>query len=292
MKRAIDFAARLNLLVWKALPHDAFVRAYRHAPLRRVLNLAFRRKDPIGWTFPVSCYNAGTTFIKDAITRSPKVVGMPVEGDILTSAPSSFERGGFPRGMLANRNAIELSRSSDTPTDRILITRDRVPWIRSDRQFVDKSISNRMRIPKLRTAFPSARFVCFVRSPDGVIAGIKQRSRPSNVGEYSDEIPRDQRVYFYKTILNDADDSDTSFCSYGSFVADPKDATVTLYRSLGLRQVLVEDASDGISIEGKQLSLRSRPATESLASDAKTQVLDYLQQLGTIGGNSHMPAAE
>lgn len=289
MKSAKDVAARLGMPAWRALPYDAFVRAYHHAPLRGVLRLPFPRAQPAGWIFPVGCYNAGTTIIKDAILSHPDVVGMPVEGDTLTSALDSFEEGGFPRGMFANRDVIERTRS-DGELDVERIIRDWAPWIRGGKQFLDKSISNSMRIPKLRSAFPGARFVCIVRSPAGVAAGIKKRSRPAHGGEYDDRFLRDQWKYFYETILADEDPSDTVFCSYESFIARPGETTVQLFRQLGLREVSIDDAEGGMSIDGRLLSVRSRPAADPLSPDPRNQILEHLRDLEAIDERSPAPA--
>ena len=288
MKSAKDLAARLEMPVWKALPYDAFVRAYRHAPMRGVLRLPFPRVKPRGWIFPVGCYNAGTTIIKDAILAHPDVVGMPVEGDTLTSALDTFEEGGFPRGMFANHDVIERSRNvGDLDVDRII--RDWAPWIRGGKLFLDKSISNSMRIHKLRSAFPGARFVCIVRSPAGVIAGIKKRSRPSHGGEYDDGFLRAQWKYFYETILGDEEPSDLSYCSYESFVASPSETTESLFRGLGLRRVPIEDDESGVRIDGRRLSVRSRPTPDSLPSDPRTQILEHLRDLRRTENPSSTP---
>lgn len=262
----------------RALFAEAMIRAWTVAPVRALLRPFLARREPGGWIFVVGCYNAGTTIVKRAVMAHPQVVGMPVEGDTLTSHLHQFEDGGYPRGMFANREAILAARAA-APPDPARLAADWAPWIREDRHFLEKSISNSMRMAQLRAAFPGCRFVAVVRDPEDVATGIRRRSRPANGGEYADDFLRGQWSFFYRTILEDADPEDTVFCSYEGFIQDPAGETTRLHAALGLPAVEVEHQEGRLSIAGQDLSIRPLPVERVAWSDGRRQAEETLARL-------------
>lgn len=276
--------------MWKALPYEAFVRGYQKPWLRSVLRAPFPSRLPRGWIFVGGSYNAGTTIIKNALIAHPSVRGMPVEGDILSAAFPNLEVGGYPRGMYANREQIDQERATGQ-LDLRQICRDWSPWIRSDHDFLDKSIANTVRIPQYRRAFPGARFVMVVRDPEDVARGIRKRSRPSGGGEYSDEFLDQQWHYFYSKLLHDAA-ADTTFCSYEAFIRSPQAETERLYRELGLEPVPMSVQGEQLTIGAAQLQIRPLPREREEYASALDQLQAGLARIeGRLGSALHRGSA-
>lgn len=275
MSRLARIAKRHRMPLGKALLYEVLVRAWRYPFLRALLRIPFGSRQPKAWIFLVGSYNAGTTIVKNAILSHPDVTGMPVEGDIMTSALDDFESGEFPRGMYANKDRIEADRAGAAP-DPKRIEKDWSPWIRSDRRFLEKSISNSVRMPHLRTAFPGCRFVCVVRHPEDVAKGIRKRSRPKAGGEYQDDFLDQQWAYFYETMLKDGQASDTVFCSYESFIQDPAVEVERLFRALELPEVPIRKEGESLHVGSVEHRIRPLPVERAVDADAVQQLKDHL----------------
>ena len=231
------------------------------------------------------CYNAGTTVIKNAVSLHPDVSTPPVEGDMLTSGLSNFEVGGWPRAMLGNAYEIEKFRSSGKINlDGVL--RDWSPWIKPDRSFVEKSIANTTRIKDLRQSFSPSKFVCISRSPDAVVSGIQKRSSPTGLARkyldsdaFSDQFLYSQWYFMYSMVLQDAEASDTCFCSYEAFLSDPVQTLSALFHFLDLRPVDISFSDDQLSVDGVRLYIRPLANTPSYRAESKTQLKHELAEL-------------
>jgi hypothetical protein len=281
MGKLARIAKRHRMPVWKALVCEGLVRAWQRPSLRAVLRLPFRKREPDGWIFVVGSYNAGTTIVKDVIFAHPQVAGMPVEGDILTDALDDFETGQFPRGMYANRDRILADRAAPPP-DANRLRADWAPWIRSGQRFLEKAISHSMRIPHLRAAFPGCRFVCVVRHPEDVAAGIRKRSRPAAGGEYQQEFLDQQWAFFYRTILEDSLPEDTIFCSYEHFIRNPAAETARLHEELGLPAVELRHEQGVLHIGAVERGIRPLPIERDVPADGREQIVETLAQIEKV----------
>lgn len=255
-------AKRHGMPIYKAIGYELFIRSYRKCLLRFFLKLLFNKKKPLGWIFLVGCYNSGTTVLKNSIAAHPDVVTPPVEGDVLTTHLSQFEDGGWPRGMLANSYLINQHRQNDT-IDANELESDWRPWIKTNRYYLEKSISLSVRIKLLRKAFPGCKFVCITRDPQAVIEGIGKRSVPgqqaqtiTGSSQYSDKFLLNQWAYIYNLILEDSNDNDTIFFSYEEFIASACDAVEELYRFLGLSNVPISYENNTLKIADSKILIR------------------------------------
>jgi len=257
--RLRSVSERLGLPWYRALPVEAFVRLYRRRRFRALLRPLFPARQPRGVLFVLGCYNSGTTVVKNAIALHPDIAIAPVEGDRLTDALPTFEAGGWPRCLFGNRSEVMRERRyGEVSAGRFLS--DLRPWIEPDRYFLEKSISNTVRIPLLRRAFPGTRFVCVVRGEAGVIHGIRRRSRPMalarrilGVDDYPEALLARQWRFFYSMVLDDmnAHSGDVLLCSYEKFIADPVGELGRLFAFLGL-------SPQPIELRGRMLHVGSR----------------------------------
>lgn len=237
-----NLSHRHQVNVLYAIFVEMFVRLYAFSSFRILCKIIFRMKEPERYIYVVGCYNSGTTIVKDAIAMHSKVCTTPVETDNLTNAIDSFENGEWPRCVFGNCYSVIDSRQHGS-FDKKQYMSDLRPWTRTGMTFLDKSISNTLRIPKLRTSFSNAKFICVVREPEGVVRGIQKRSLPGSVASevlgsncYPDELLMRQWVFFYQLVLNDYKDKpeDIYFCSYERFVREPESELTSMLGFLGL----------------------------------------------------------
>lgn len=262
--RLTRVSKRHNLPWFQALAVESFVRLYRRKFFRMILRSFFRLKRPLGIFFVVGCYNSGTTVIKNAISLHPDVAIAPIEGDRLTSALSSYETGGWPRCLFGNCNEVIADRRHGK-VEANLFWSDLRPWVDSHKYFLEKSISNTVRIPLLRKAFPGTRFICVVRDVEGVIQGIRRRSRPHDLARKilgTSEYPRDlltrQWRFFYSLVLQDTNaEKDVYFCSYEKFIAEPQAEVAKLYEFLGLSPQPLAYHDSILSVGGRSLTIQN-----------------------------------
>ncbi|MCP4772062.1 MAG: sulfotransferase [Planctomycetes bacterium] len=275
MSKLARIAKRHRMPLGKALLYEALVRAWRFPILRSVLRIPFGSRRPKAWIFLVGSYNAGTTIVKNAILSHPDVAGMPVEGDIMTSALDDFESGDFPRGMFANKERIMADRAGAAP-DAQQLEKDWSPWICPSQRFLEKSISNSLRMPHLRTTFPGCRFVCVVRHPEDVAKGIRKRSRPQAGGEYQNDFLDQQWAFFYETMLNDGQAQDTAFCSYESFIQNPAEEVTRLFQELELSPVPIRHEGEVLHVGTVPHRIRPLPVERTVHASAVEQLKEHL----------------
>lgn len=262
--RLARVSKRHNLPWYQALVVESFVRLYRRALFRRILRPFFRPKRPLGIFFVVGCYNSGTTVIKNAISLHPDVATAPIEGDRLTGALLPYETGGWPRCLFGNCHEVVTDRRHGK-VDADLFWSDLRPWIDTHKYFLEKSISNTVRIPLLRKAFPGTRFICVVRDVEGVVQGIQRRSRPYGLArkilgasEYSHELLSRQWRFFYSLVLEDmSTEKDIYFCSYEKFISEPDTEVAKLYEFLGLSPQPLAYRNSRLSVGERSLEIHS-----------------------------------
>ena len=246
------------------------------------MRVFFSKKQPRGVHFVVGVYNSGTTIVKELIAAHPDVTTPPIEGDRLSGALSSFEEDGWPRAMFGNAFKIRGERQCKELSASELIA-DLVPWIGNSSWLVEKSISNTLRIPQLRHAFPGTRFVCVVREPEAVVRGIQKRSQPTgkarelfNSDSYPGSFLLRQWAYFYRTVVEDAeaDSSDICFCHYEKIMAEPAEELGRIFVFLGLPEVTLENDPGGLLVNGKKILLA--PSSKKGSADYSDRPLAHM----------------
>ena len=267
-------AARHRIPAYLAVPYEIFIRAYRFPFLRFFLKRFFREYRPEGMIFVIGSYNSGTTIIKNAIAAHPDVASAPIEGDRLTTALCSFEEGGWPRGMYGNCVRIHAQRKTGEVSAKRFFS-DLRPWLRDGKQFLEKSISNTVRIPALRKAFPGARFICVTRDPEAVANGIARRSRPQGLAAKildADRYPKSflfrQWIMFYRLVVDDVDNAlnDIYFCSYEKFVESPHTQLEGIFEHIGLKKPQCAFSRDLLRVGDISIFIHNRKASSTTFS--------------------------
>lgn len=257
---------RHGLPFYKAIPYELFIRTYKMPMLRMALKKLFPEKHPREIFFVIGVYNSGTTIIKNSISAHPDIAAAPIEGDLLTHALSSQENGCWPRGMLGNCFKVMEERRTGRISAEQFIS-DLRPWIKNEKYFLEKSISNTLRIPLLRHAFSRPRFVCVVRNPVDVVRGIGKRSRPCGFASkilMSSRYPvvflLRQWVFFYKLVILDylENKHDIYLCSYEKFIDHPVEEISKIYQFLGLGSIDCSFRNGDLVLSGKSIPIRPR----------------------------------
>ena len=265
---------RHGLSLAKSLAYEIYIKLYRYNPkFRTLFQLFTKTKKPKQVFFLIGAYNSGTTIIKNTISTHPDVSIAPIEGDLLTSEISNMEEGGWHRCLYGNKDSINEYRDEVTINPKQLL-KDWSPWIKEDKYFLEKSIANSVRISQLRKAFPGCKFINVIRAPDGVINGIKKRSKPTgdaskqlNSDTYPDELLYCQWSYIYGLIESDSKSKDTYNCSYENFIANPESSTKSLFKFLELKTISLKLNSNILSIGANDIYIRPLPEN--------TNIIDY-----------------
>lgn len=272
LKKLDSISRRHQMPLWKALPYELFIRAYQRPIFRKTVKCFFRENKPVNVSFVLGCYNSGTTVVKDAIALHPSIAIAPVEGDLLTDALDGYEKEASPRCMYVDAVHIINERKHKKLNAEQIIS-DWAPWIRPDKVFLEKSISNTIRINKLRLAFNGAKFVCVTRNVDGVVRGINRRSHPSGIlsqilggDKYPDKLLIRQWLMFYSLVLSDYDDkkADIYFVSYEKFLSSPLDEVEKIYAFMGLSPIELTYMDDFLAVRNKSLHIRSSDQNKNL----------------------------
>lgn len=253
---------RHRVSVMYALWYEFFIRIYKVKPVRKVLMHLFKKKEPKNIVFVVGCYNSGTTIIKDAIAAHPGISSAPIEGDQLTDVIDDNEFGIAPRAMMVNICDVVKDRRVGA-VDRNMFLSQLRPWIKTGKVFLEKSISNTVRINKLRSAFPGSKYICVTRDIDKVSSGIKKRSRPTGIlrqilgqDSYPDTMLVRQWQMFYSLVLRDYDSEDIHFVSYEKFLLSPVDELNKIIDFIGLDAVELTFTSNTLSVGNKSFHIR------------------------------------
>jgi len=279
-KKITQIKNRHNLPVLIALAYELYIRLYRNfAFLRPLLRLFSKKNKPKNIFFIVGAYNSGTTIIKNVIGAHPMVTIAPIEGDLLTSELSNMEEGGWHRCLYGNKEKVNKYRASVSFNARKLLM-DWSPWIKNDKFFLEKSIANSIRVEQLRKAFPGCKFINVIRSPEGVIKGIKKRSKPTgearlklNSDLYPDSFLYCQWSYIYGLINSDSNPDDTFNISYEKFIDNPESSTQAIFNFLAIDVNEIEFKADTLMIGSKKLYIRPSHNNKVLADYSNPEFL-------------------
>lgn len=273
-------SSRHEMPIVKSFFYEAYVRMYRYSPAFRSLSRLFiSTKTPKQIFFIVGSYNAGTTIVKRAIAAHPSIASLPIEGDLLTSELSNMEEGGWHRCLYGNKEQVNNYRKS-VDIDAEKLFKDWSPWIKKDQYFLEKSIANSIRIKQLRKAFPDCKFINVIRSPDGVINGIKKRSKPTDEARkklgsdaYPDKLLYCQWSYIYGLIRLDSKPEDTFDISYEKFIDNPESSTKAIFDFLGIDANDIEFKANTLMIGSKKLYIRPSQNNKMLADYSNPELL-------------------
>jgi len=270
INRLKKIATRHGLPVYLGVPYEVFIRLYAFSIFRSLVRVFISPKQPMRVDFVIGSYNSGTTIIKDAIAAHPSICSAPIEGDQLSGVISNNECGIAPRAMMVNVCEVVKDRRDNSVDTEKLIS-DLRPWLVKGKIFLEKSISNTIRINKLRSAFPGSKYICVTRSVDGVVKGIKKRSKPAGVlrqilaqDAYPDSILLKQWRMFYSLVIKDYQDSDVHFVSYEKFLESPVEELQKIFEFMGLDEIDLAYSDDLLSVGDKALRIKGREKSNGI----------------------------
>ena len=263
IRRLSKIAKRHGMPLHIGLVYEVFIRLYKIKYFRNIVKHLIKYKVPKRVDFVVGCYNSGTTIIKNVIASHPDVCTAPIEGDHLTSAINLNEFDIAPRAMVVHLFDIENERLN-CKINRKNFLSDLRPWVLNGKVFLDKSISNTVRINKLRLAFPGAKFVCVTRNIDSVARGIIKRSHPSGLlrhilgkRDYPISLLIRQWVMFYSYVLCDYSRKrdDILFVSYERFLSSPVDETKNIFSFMNLEPIALSYKDNILNVADNSLNI-------------------------------------
>ncbi|MFB6355023.1 MAG: sulfotransferase [bacterium] len=148
--------------------------------------------DPDRWIFVTGCYNSGTTLLSRIIEFHPSVAGLPDEGALLTDLLPYPEQYGWPRMWYKCRGKLHLDKSLEPKQRAKTIKRQWSLWLSSNcDNYVEKSVSNVLRLPFLQHHFSPSFFIHIIRNGYAVAEGIQRKARLQhwNNPEYQSQYP-------------------------------------------------------------------------------------------------------
>lgn len=272
MKDFNDLKIRHNMSLMNSIAYELFIRLYKVWFLRLIFKALVNNNEPKRMDFVVGCYNSGTTIIKDVIAAHPDVCSAPIEGDQISDSINDNEYKIAPRAMVANVcKVLNERRTGEVNSDELIS--DLRPWIKKGKIFLEKSISNTVRIKNLRRAFPSSKYICVTRNVDGVVRGIKKRSKPEGIlrdvlgsESYPDTLLIRQWIMLYSLVLKDYSDSydDMHFVSYEMFLSNPVNETKKIFEFMGLNHIEVELEGEFLTIGQSSFHIRGQNSTKNM----------------------------
>ena len=128
------------------------------------------------WIFIVGCYNSGTTLLDQILASHPEISGLPDEGVVLTDQLVTPEDFNWRRMWWKCKKEMKNS-EIDVKKDAAKVKKHWSHFYDFKKSyFVEKSISNSLRIPFFNKHFKPAYFIHIVRNGYAVAEGIKRKA--------------------------------------------------------------------------------------------------------------------
>lgn len=203
-------------------------RLYGYRAFRKAYQLVHPYRAPDRWVFVLGCYNSGTTLLQRLLSHHPEVSTLPFEGVRLTGELPRPEDFGWTRMWCRCEDRVALPASEDVETAE-RVKRDWGAFLDRDASvYLEKSISNLLRVDWLARHFESARFVGIVRNPYAVAEGIRRKAvpRPPVLHEVGRQYPirwaAEQWVRAKEIMDDQSSDQQNLLCiRYEDLVEDP-----------------------------------------------------------------------
>jgi len=217
------------------------IHLYRKQWIRAIVRTFWTSVKPNKWVFVVGCYNSGTTLLANLLALHPKISGLPVEGVAFTSHLKKPEDFGWTYMWHKCKDEISLPPVRD-PKKAKEIMKDWRPWFsKSATIFLEKSVSNMLRMGWLEANFNPTWFVAIVRNGYAVAEGIRRHARPGNYNNpyYKKQYPIElcaeqwrQAAYILRQEVNKR--TNLKIIRYEDLVANPVEMLQNIWNWLGL----------------------------------------------------------
>lgn len=157
---------------------NALFKAYRIKNARRILQLFSTPKHPKKWVFIIGCYNSGTTLLNRLLGGHPQISILNREGVQLTDQLPVPEMFGWNRMWHKCLDKLVIAESQNKRKVETIIHDWSFYYKKGSSVFVEKSISNAVRMKWLEINFQPAYFVYITRNPYAVAGGIRKKALP------------------------------------------------------------------------------------------------------------------
>lgn len=145
---------------------------------------------PKKWVFILGCYNSGTTLLYSILHNHHDIITLPDEGTALTDQLPTPENLNCPRNFALCRDALEAEFQKVAEEKRAdIIKKHWSVWCNqekhTDKIFVEKSISNLLRIEFFERYFQPAHFIFISRNGYAVSEGVcrKTKEKMQSIGK-------------------------------------------------------------------------------------------------------------
>jgi len=137
---------------------------------------------PDRWVFILSCYNSGTTLLRQILGRHPAIGILPGEGVRFTDVLPRPEQFGWNRMWCQCVDAVRLPAGPATSAVARRIQRQWSLLFPRRPVLLEKSIANAARLPFLADHFRPAYCIYIVRNGYAVAEGIRRKAQPLKWG--------------------------------------------------------------------------------------------------------------
>lgn len=234
--------------------------------------------QPQQWVFVISCYNSGTTLLKDMLAQHPAIGVLPGEGVRFTDALPRPEALGWNRMWCRCAAAMRLGAGQEFAGRAGRIKRQWSLLYPRRPCLLEKSIANAARMPFLQAHFQPAYFVYLVRNGYAVAEGIRRKARPDKWGnpEFTGAYPiglcaRQWRDTHRRVTADRSSAQHFLSVSYEKLTAAPRATLARITGFLGLEPLPSAVFERAWSVHGKKSTIRNMNP-ESLARLAPADV--------------------
>jgi len=261
------------------------IRGYQSSLIRNFITKFVKIKQPKKWIFVIGCYDSGTTLLQNLLAYHHEISTLPVEGATFTKYLRRPEEFGWTMMWVKCKSKIELPRRYE-PEMAKNIMRDWSPWFdESASIFLEKSVSNLVRMQWLEENFKPASFIGIIRNGLAVAEGIRRRARPWRYKDnpYKTRYPIELCAKQWQ-VASEVMDSESQkverfyLVKYEDLVKEPVKVLRNLWRWLGLKPEPIKVYSDTLNICGRQILIRDKnqESINRLCRDEIERVLNII----------------
>lgn len=174
---------------------------YAKTYLGRIFSsLLGKQANPEKWVFIIGCYNSGTTLLSAVLSKHPDISTLPTEGAFIANGMATPESFGWVRMWHKCVDKIEQNNQTSDKNMKNIKSSWGFWFNKKKSVYLEKSISNAVRIEFLEKNFQPAYFIYIVRNGYAVSEGIRRKSNlkkwnvPLSMDEYPIELCAQQWV--------------------------------------------------------------------------------------------------
>lgn len=266
----------------KSLKDRITARFRRNPFFSEMLDLTGSTLKPQQWVFIIGCYNSGTTLLHDILALHSDIGVMNDEGVMLTDTLPRPEDFGWRRMW------VQCEPEMNPPLNEKSAKRIKKHWSHFFQKekyvFLEKSISNTVRIPFLREYFQPVKFIHIVRNGYAVAEGIQRKARvmPPHNEKYGSHYPlslcTNQWVRSLE-LVNEYKMNDIFEIKYEELTKDPSSVIAQICEFLEVDPAFLQIKHEKFTIHGNESQIRNmnEGSISRLTLDER-QVIEELSQ--------------